>query len=316
MMMKRHLRQILLTLCVLAAMAAGAGARVGIAWQPNPKSYARVVDAIEAAGGEAVILDQVMPVVLDYDGVEVRPEFLDEIGILRQEYADVIKRDTWHGSNVVEAMKGVDAVVFLGGGDVCPTLFAVPQTGHGIEEDCNFDAARDVSEYLTMAYCLDHDLAVLGICRGMQLLGIVSGAPLIQDLGTYFDGMDIEYQYMHRAQRDSLGNRHYVAHDVAVTDSLSLFYGIAKTDTVRSVPSWHHQVVGNVEGTALKVTGVTRTQGVDIIEVIERTDKRFALGVQFHPEEALRRIFAREPDADSFMPYESAIAYFRAIVGN
>ena len=78
--------------------------------------------------------------------------------------------------------------------------------------------------------------------------------------------------------------------------------------------SWHHQVVGDVSGTQLKVTGVTMTQGVKIIEVIERIDKSFALGVQFHPEEAIRKTMTQEPDSDNFMPLYEAERYFIALI--
>ena len=165
-----------------------------------------------------------------------------------------------------------------------------------------------------MAYCLDNDIPVLGLYRGMQMLGVVSGASLIQDLTTYFDSMGIPYHYLHRMQRDAEGNRYYTPHDVAVTEQGSRLYAIVGADTIRDVPSWHHQVVGDVSGTPLRVTGVTATDGVDIIEAIERTDKRFALGVQFHPEEAVRKHLKGLPDADRFMPLDEAVAYFRALV--
>ena len=167
-----------------------------------------------------------------------------------------------------------------------------------------------------MAYCLDHDIPVLGLCRGMQMLGVVSGAPLIQDLTTYFEEMGRPYHYLHRMQRDAQGNRYYTPHDVTVIDRQSLLYTIAGVDTIRDVPSWHHQVVGNVTGTPLRVTAVTSTDGVDIIEAIERTDKRFALGVQYHPEEAISKHINAKPDADRFMPVSEAVKYFTALIGH
>jgi putative glutamine amidotransferase len=103
---------------------------------------------------------------------------------------------------------------------------------------------------------------------------------------------------------------------VVVTDHGSLLYAIVAADTIRNVPSWHHQVVGDVAGTPLKVTGVTPTDGVDIIEAIERTDKTFALGVQFHPEEAVRKHVSGAPDASRFMPLDEAVAYFRALIAS
>ena len=310
----RYLAIALLALTVSLTATAGDVVRVGIAWQPNEAAYERVVLSIEQAGGEAVILPQMRPAGFDYDGAVLCTKYTDEMGILLQQYADIVKRDTYHGTDAGQLLAGVQAVVFLGGGDISSTLFAVPQTWHGIAEDSPANATRDVSEYLTMAYCLDHDIPVLGLCRGMQMLGVVSGAPLIQDLGAYFDSLDKPYHYLHRMQRDAKGNRYYTPHDVMVTDSTSLLFAISGTGIIRDVPSWHHQVVGSVANTPLRVTGITPTDGVDIIEAIERTDKHFALGVQFHPEEAVRKHLTGQPDADRFMPLEDAVKYFSALI--
>lgn len=308
----------LLVLVVSFVATAGdvAQVRVGIAWQPTDAAYDRAILSIEQAGGEAVILPQICPAGFEYDDMILCPKYIDEMGVLRQEYADIIKRDTYHGTDIAEALADVQAVVFLGGGDISPTLFAVPQPWHGIADDSPANATRDVSEYLTMAYCLDHDIPVLGLCRGMQMLGVVSGAPLIQDLGKYFDEMGKNYHFMHRMQRDAEGKRYYTPHDVTVTDTTSLLYAITGTETIFDVPSWHHQAVGDVTGTPLRVTGVTSTDGIDIIEAIERTDKRFALGVQFHPEEAIRKHINHTDDAARFMPVEEAVKYFVALIGH
>lgn len=313
--MKKYLIIALSLVITLAAMAGdNARVRVGLAWQPNDAAYERVIMSIEAAGGEAVVLPQMRPAGFDYDSTALCPRYTDEMGVLLQEYADIVKRDTYHGTNADELLAGVQAVVFLGGGDISSTLFAVPQPWHGIADDSPANATRDVSEYLTMAYCLDHDIPVLGLCRGMQMLGVVSGAPLIQDLGNFFDEMGKNYHFLHRMQRDAEGKRYYTPHDVTVTDHSSLLYAIAGTDVIRDVPSWHHQVVGDVTGTPLRVTGVTPTDGIDIIEAIERVDKSFALGVQFHPEEAVRKHIERQGDASRFMPLDDAVAYFRALI--
>ena len=128
--------------------------------------------------------------------------------------------------------------------------------------------------------------------------------------------LDKPYHNLHRMVRDAEGKRYYLQHDVVVTDGASLLFAVAGTDTIRDVPSWHHQVVGDVTGTPLRVTGVTPTDGVDIIEAIERTDKHFALGVQFHPEEAIRKHLNHEPDAQWFMPLDEAVKYFTVLIAH
>jgi putative glutamine amidotransferase len=44
-----------------------------------------------------------------------------------------------------------------------------------------------------------------------------------------------------------------------------------------------------VDGTRLIITGETDTAGERIIEAIERPDKTFVLGLQYHPEIAVVR---------------------------
>ena len=301
-------------MCLSLTSWAVAQVRVGIAWQRSVDNYDRVIHSIVAAGGQPVILQQLRPAGIDYDSINVSKKCLDEHGILLQPWADQVKRNTWHGSKAEEALRGVDAVVFLGGGDVSPTLLATPQPWHGIEAETNHDTTRDLSEYLTMAYCLDHDIPILGLCRGMQLLGVVSGAPLIQDLPAYLNSLGKSDRYVHRSDRDREGERHYTAHDVLVIDHQSLLWSIVGTDTIHGAPSWHHQVVGDVTGTPLRVTGITRDDGVEVIEAIERTDKHFALGVQFHPETAVRKHLDHEADEALFMPINEGLAYFRALI--
>ena len=301
------------SLCLNFVTSAQEKVRVGLAWQPNDKAYDRVVRSIELAGGEAVILPQVRFADFEYNDNKLSSKYLDSDGVLLQENADKVKRLTYHGTDIDSIMQDIDAVVFLGGQDISSTLFRVPEPWHGIAGDvCN--ATRDVSEYLTMAYCLDHDIPVLGLCRGMQMLAVVSGASMIQDLGTFYASQGMEYNNLHRSVRDENGNRHYTPHDVQVIDHSSLLYSIAQDDVIENVPSWHHQVVGSVDGTQLKVSGITMTHGVSIIEAIERTDKTFALGVQFHPEEAVRQHLDGTPTASQFMQLYHAVNFFAMLI--
>ena len=150
----------------------------------------------------------------------------------------------------------------------------------------------------------------------MQMLTVVSGAPLIQDLGAYYSSLGKKDHFIHRSDRDSEGNRHYTPHDVVVTSANSLLHAIAGTDTIHNVPSWHHQVAGNIDGTNLAVTGVTPHDGVEVIEAVERTDKTFALGVQFHPEESVRINLNNEPQASRFMSLNAGLEYFKALINS
>ena len=102
--------------------------------------------------------------------------------------------------------------------------------------------------------------------------------------------------------------------DVEVLDHSSWLYKMTGSDVIHGVPSWHHQCVGSVEGTPLRVAGRTMTEGVSIIEAVERTDKTFAIGLQYHPEAAIVKRLDGAANASQFMSYDEALVYFKALV--
>ena len=51
-----------------------------------------------------------------------------------------------------------------------------------------------------------------------------------------------------------------------------------------------------------------------MIEAIERTDKTFAVGLQFHPEAALVKHLENVENRDDYMDYDTALSIFQWIV--
>jgi len=275
---------------------------VGVAWKSNQESesFVAACQAVEAAGGRPVILGQVLSADLTYEN-NMLVGSTDADGVLTADAVKLIRCNTWQGSNVEEVMDGITAIVFPGGEDISPSLYYSPQPVECLE---GFSAERDVSDFLLMSWCLEKDVPILAICRGMQLLAVVSGADMIQDLTLYMGHLGKEYRYEHRNEPASPGAyRDFASHDVKVTAEDSLLSRLTGTDTIKDVPSWHHQAVRNVNGTRLVVTGETDTDGERIIEAIERPDKTFVLGLQYHPEITVVR------QAD-----EASLVYFTAIV--
>ena len=289
---------------------------IGIAWRADTDSefFTNICRAVEEAGGTWVLLDQVTSADLTYDDVGKLTEGVTALGSLDGDAAKYVRLNTWRGSNAAEAVGDVSIVLFTGGEDISSTLFFDPEPWHGIVAEIDYNAERDVSDYLTMSYCLDNDIPVMGFCRGMQMLGVISGAEMIQDIPAWFAELGVEYDYTHRNQKATPeAYRDYAAHDVEVAEG-SLLYDIAGTATLAGCPSWHHQAIGNVDNTRLAVTGTTDTNGVTMIEAVERTDKTFAVGLQFYPEAALvKHLDGAENQAD-YMDYDTALAFFRAIV--
>ncbi len=289
---------------------------VGIAWRADTDSefFTNVCRAVEEAGGAWVLLDQVRSADLSYDesgklaGGVAEPGYLDEAAAKR------VKLNTWRDSNAAEAVGSVSIVLFTGGEDISSTLFYEPEPWHGIVAEIDFNAERDVSDYLTMSYCLDNDIPVLGFCRGMQMLSVISGAQMMQDVPAWFAGQGLGYGYEHRNQKATPdAYRDYAPHAVSVNQNSHLFE-IVGTDTLEGCPSWHHQAVKSVENTRLAVTGTTMTAGVPIIEAVERPDKTFAVGLQFHPEAALVKHLDDAANKGDYMDYDTALKVFQYIV--
>ena len=210
--------------------------RIGIAWRADVSSefYTNVVRALKEAGAEPVLLPQVKFNDFTFEDETLLPSYIDENDILLQQYADMIKLGLL-ASNAGEAVKDVKAVVFTGGEDIEPTLLSMPEPWHGIEAEKDYNATRDISDYLTMAYCLDRDIPMLGMCRGMQMLVVVSGGTIIQDIPTYFELLGKPYHDEHRNKVEAGQYRDYAAHDVDVLDHSSWLYKMTGSDVIHAV---------------------------------------------------------------------------------
>jgi len=292
--------------------------RIGIAWRGDSTSisYTSALLSVRMAGAIPVPLPLLKSPFLEYDGDDLSGQYMDEHGIVKQEYADKVKADPFAGQDIAGMLDGLDGLIFTGGADIGPTFYRIPEPWHGIEAEGNCDGRRDVSDYILMSWCLEREpqLPVLCICRGMQMLCVVSGAQMIQDLPSYFAAHGLPYDDVHRIEAKDGHGRDFAVHDVAVVDHTSLLQKIVGGDIISRVPSWHHQAVRSVEGTSLKVTAVTRTDGLEVIEAVERTDKPFFIGIQYHPEVAVAKHVSGAADASRFMDYDDALRCFSALI--
>ncbi|MCE9619515.1 MAG: gamma-glutamyl-gamma-aminobutyrate hydrolase family protein [Planctomycetes bacterium] len=149
-----------------------------------------------------------------------------------------------------ETLDALDGVLFTGGDDI--DVRPLGQALHPKAE--TMPALRQRSEFALLK-ALDQrpDLPVLGICLGMQLMGVHGGCPLIQ--------------HLHDVIKD--GDRH-VGNKV---------HAIAGSIGAGPVTSSHHQAIGAAgpfETLALSDDGV--------LEAIRMPDRAFYVGVQWHPE--------------------------------
>ena len=149
-----------------------------------------------------------------------------------------------------ELISVVDGIIIIGGDDVDTRLLGIPLHPQAKV----MDAARQAADFALLKQ-LDATpkTPVLGICLGMQLMGVHHGAELIQHLGDQLPDSD-------RHRND---NQHMV--------TSSLGDGL--------VASSHHQALGSAA--RLEVIGVSDD---GVIEAIRDPSKPFYVGVQWHPE--------------------------------
>jgi putative glutamine amidotransferase len=165
-----------------------------------------------------------------------------------------------------ELLHRLDGLIVSGGVDVDPASYgAKPHP-----ETKGWSTERDAFELALIRRATELDLPVLGICRGMQVLNVAFGGTLIQHLPETFG---------HEDHRRVPGNFDEADHDVRlVPESLA---AAAAGELLHTTKSHHHQGVDEL-GEGLVVTGTSAID--DLVEAIELPERRFVLGVQWHPE--------------------------------
>lgn len=172
-----------------------------------------------------------------------------------------------------DALNNVQALVMTGGEDINPALY-----GEEKSEKCEkIDFERDVSDTNYILAALESDMPLLAICRGMQLLNVLLGGTLYQDLPS-----ETKSFVTHRDE-----NRKVFIHHTAFFKTGNILFsalGLSSSSEggeTLTVNSWHHQAIKKMGRTLFPVA---KAQD-GIIEAVVKTDAKFVIGVQFHPEE-------------------------------
>jgi putative glutamine amidotransferase len=165
-----------------------------------------------------------------------------------------------------EALDLIDGLLLAGGADIDPGVYdAEPH-----DETVDTVPERDRFEIALVRGAIARDLPVLGICRGMQLMNIARGGTLRQHLPD---------ELGHEDHRRTPGTFDGADHEVRLAEG-SLAAHCAG-ELLHGTKSHHHQGVGRI-GDGLEVTGWAVMD--DLPEALELPDRRYALGVQWHPE--------------------------------
>lgn len=169
-------------------------------------------------------------------------------------------------ASVRAALSVLDGLVITGGAfDIPPALYGqAPREGLGPQIP-----ERSASEARLGRAAMEASLPILGVCGGMQLLNVLHGGTLVQDLAR---------ERPEAGPHEQAHDKRTPAHDLDVVAGSRLDGLLAPGE--RRANSTHHQAV-DVVGQRLRV--VARAPD-GIVEAFEGSGETFVLGVQWHPE--------------------------------
>ena len=156
--------------------------------------------------------------------------------------------------NWEERLEGFSGVLIPGGGDVNPKWYGEePNT----DQLYGIDDLQDENDFSIAKYALDKGLPTLAICRGFQLVNVLRGGSLVQDM-----------------EKD---HRNHI-HQVTITKDLE---NLGLSQPVLGSSCFHHQSIKKL-GDGLEVIA-TADEGH--VEAYKIEADAWSYGVQWHPED-------------------------------
>ena len=161
----------------------------------------------------------------------------------------------------------IHGLLLVGGVDIQPQRYhEQPHPALG-----KTDLKRDWVEFTTASWALADGMPVLGICRGIQVLNVIFGGTLWQDIGAQARDA-VEHNFHPGYAYNRLSHSVHLERD----SRLAEIFG----DLEIQVNSLHHQAVKEV-GKELRVTARAPD---GFVEGLESIDTAWVAGVQWHPE--------------------------------
>jgi putative glutamine amidotransferase len=161
----------------------------------------------------------------------------------------------------------LDALVLMGGSDVCPETYGE----RALKPEWNGDRIRDDYEIALLRAFVGAGKPVLGVCRGAQIINVAFGGTLYQDLATQVPGA------LNHRNWDIYAEQCHATSIVAGSGLAALYPHVTLTKT----NSVHHQAVKNLGGD-LVVEAWSEPDGV--VEALRWTGQSYVFAVQWHPE--------------------------------
>jgi putative glutamine amidotransferase len=176
--------------------------------------------------------------------------------------------------------QALDGLVLQGGNDVAPESYGespLMPAWHG-------DRVRDHYETELVRAFIDAGKPVFGVCRGLQLLNVIHGGTLLQDIGT------LRPEALVHREADKY-ERHYHDVDIVPGTRLAELYPGVNRATTNSI---HHQ---GIKDLAPGFVVEARCPDDGMIEAIRLQGPSYVAAVQWHPEFHAEHVAAADPNA-------------------
>lgn len=162
----------------------------------------------------------------------------------------------------------LDGFLLTGGADIDPSLFS----GQPHAEVYGIDHARDRMEITLTRLCVQDNIPLLAICRGIQVMNVALGGTLYTHIADQLPNA-LRHDWYPGFARDRLSHRIKI-------EKNSQLHHILGNETLE-VNSLHHQGVAEIAPGLL----ASASSPDQLVEALEVPGHPFAIGVQWHPEE-------------------------------
>lgn len=153
----------------------------------------------------------------------------------------------------------IDKLVLAGGQNVAPEFYGEVET----IQSSDYNRERDAFEIALINEAIKQNKPIVGVCRGMQLVNVVLGGSLNQQIQNHWQD-----KAMTQTSHDVLISKH---------SPLDLIYG-----RKAHVNSFHRQ---SIKQLAPQLEVIAKSLDDHIIEALQSTDPNLRfLGVQWHPD--------------------------------
>ena len=160
--------------------------------------------------------------------------------------------------------RAFDGLILMGGLDIHPSRYDA-----SLEVESQFDPARDALDIGWLEHAKTHQIPVMGICRGLQMLNVFYGGDLHQrldpEITRHWPNGPIGYT-LFRKPIDLMGHS-FLSEVFAPSDQVKV-NSLHKRAVRKIAPDFHATACGQDEG----------------VQAIESLSAPLRFGVQFHPE--------------------------------